>query len=79
MDVKKLVSEALCEQLGVSADRILPEVDFYSDLGGDSLDFVELIMYFEEEMDFEIEDKDVEKLRTVKEFTDYLEKRNNST
>jgi acyl carrier protein len=46
------VASALREQLGLAPDaRITPEMDFYADLNGDSLDMAELIMKLEEMFD----------------------------
>ena len=44
------VKEIIVEQLGVDADQVKPESNFVDDLGADSLDTVELIMSFEEEI-----------------------------
>ena len=44
------------------------------DLGADSLDIVELIMAFEEEFNIEIPDDVAEKIKTVKDTVDYIEK-----
>ena len=43
------------------------------DLGADSLDVVELVMQFEEAFDIQIPDEDAEKIKTVKDATDYIE------
>jgi acyl carrier protein len=45
-----------------------------ADLGADSLDVVELVMQFEEAFDIQIPDEDAEKIKTVKDATDYIEK-----
>ena len=44
------------------------------DLGADSLDVVELVMQFEEAFDIQIPDEDAEKIKTVKDAVDYIEK-----
>ena len=44
------------------------------DLGADSLDLVELIMAMEEGFDIEIPDEDAEKIATVQDAMDYVEK-----
>jgi acyl carrier protein len=44
------------------------------DLGADSLDLVELIMAMEEEFDVEIPDEDAEKINTVQNAIDYINK-----
>ena len=66
------INEIIMEQLGVDEDQITPDASFIDDLGADSLDTVELVMAFEEEFDIEIPDEDAEKIRTVKDVTDYL-------
>jgi len=68
--VKKIV----VEQLGVSEDQVTPEAKFIEDLGADSLDQVELVMAFEEEFGADIPDEDAEKLTTVGEAIEYVEK-----
>ena len=66
------IKEIIVEQLGVEEDQITPDASFIDDLGADSLDTVELVMAFEEEFDIEIPDEDAEKIRTVRDVTDYL-------
>lgn len=64
----------IMEQLGVEEDEIRIESNFVDDLGADSLDIVELVMAVEEEFDFEISDEDAEKIRTVGELVQYIDK-----
>lgn len=73
-DVKEKVKKIICEQLNVSEDDVVPEASFVDDLGADSLDQVELIMAMEEEFDVSIPDEDAEKIATVKDAIDYIEK-----
>jgi len=74
-DTQQKVIDLIVDQLGVDADSVTPEAHFIDDLGADSLDTVELVMAFEEEFDIEIPDEDAEKLETVKDAIDYLNKR----
>jgi acyl carrier protein len=69
------VKQIIAEKLGVSEDKITATASFVDDLGADSLDQVELIMAFEDAFDIEIPDEDAEKLRTVKDAMDYLQKK----
>ncbi|MDP1589824.1 MAG: acyl carrier protein, partial [Prosthecobacter sp.] len=57
-----LVTQILCEQLGLEPDQVKPESGLSKDLGADSLDTVEIIMAFEEEFGLDIPDHDVENL-----------------
>jgi acyl carrier protein len=63
------------EQLSVAPDDVKMESTFIDDLGADSLDIVELIMAFEEEFNTEIPDEVAEKIRTVKDAVDLLDKK----
>ncbi|MBN2037929.1 MAG: acyl carrier protein [Chitinispirillaceae bacterium] len=74
-EMEAKVKQIIAEKLGVSEDKITPQASFVDDLGADSLDQVELIMAFEDAFDIEIPDEDAEKMRTVKDAMDYLQKK----
>jgi acyl carrier protein len=75
MSVQQEVIDIIIEQLGVDANDVTPEKSFVEDLNADSLDLTELIMTFEEKFGFEISEEDAEKLKTVNDVIDYIEKR----
>ncbi|HET9699010.1 MAG TPA: acyl carrier protein [Terriglobales bacterium] len=68
------VKQIVVEQLGVDEAEVTPSASFVDDLGADSLDTVELVMAFEEAFDIEIPDEDAEKIRTVKDAIEYIDK-----
>jgi acyl carrier protein len=72
MSVEEKVKSIIVEQLGVDADEVTNNASFTDDLGGDSLDIVELVMAFEEEFDIEIPDEEAEKIGTVAEAIAYI-------
>ena len=72
MGVDEKVKNVVIEQLGVSADEVVPEASFVDDLGADSLDLVELVMVLEEEFSKEIPDEDAEKIQTVQDAINYI-------
>lgn len=74
MAVEDKVKQIIVEQLGVDEAEVTPTASFVDDLGADSLDQVELIMAFEEAFDIEIPDEDAEKIKTVQDAVDYVEK-----
>ena len=72
-NVEERVKKIVAEQLGVKED-IANDASFVDDLGADSLDTVELVMALEEEFECEIPDDDAEKITTVQQAIDYVEK-----
>jgi acyl carrier protein len=72
--IDEKVKQIVVEQLGVEEGEVTSGASFVDDLGADSLDQVELVMAFEEAFDVEIPDEDAEKIRTVKDAIEYLEK-----
>ena len=58
-----------------SPEKIKPDTRFKEDLNIDSLDALELIMELESTFGFEIPDEDAEKLFTIQDIVDYLEKK----
>ncbi|MCI0329686.1 MAG: acyl carrier protein [candidate division Zixibacteria bacterium] len=72
--IEQKVREIIVEQLGVDPEQVTHEASFVDDLGADSLDTVELVMALEEEFDLEIPDEDAEKITTVGEAIEYIER-----
>tara|TARA_B100000965_G_scaffold226063_1_gene189246 strand:+ start:1010 stop:1243 length:234 start_codon:yes stop_codon:yes gene_type:complete len=68
------VKEIVVDKLGVESSKVTLEAKFIDDLGADSLDTVELIMQFEEEFEIEIPDEDAEKITSVGQAVDYINK-----
>ena len=72
--VEERVIDIVAEQLGQEKDKITRETSFVNDLGADSLDTVELVMELEEEFDINIPDEAAEKIQTVGQAIEYIEK-----
>lgn len=73
-DIAGRVKDIVVKQLRVNEPKVTESASFVDDLGADSLDTVELVMAFEEEFECEIPDDAAEKIRTVKDAIDYIEK-----
>ena len=69
------IKAIIIEQLDITEEECIPAAAFIDDLGADSLDIVELIMAMEDHFGLEISDDDLEKIRTVKDITDYIKER----
>ena len=72
--VEERVKQIIVEQLGVEEAEVTSSASFVDDLGADSLDTVELVMAFEEAFDIEIPDEEAEKIKTVQDAVDYIQK-----
>jgi acyl carrier protein len=74
VSVEQKVIEIVCEHLAVNKEQVTRNTNFIEDIGADSLDIVELIMELEEEFDIQIPDEQAEKIKTVGEAIDYIER-----
>ena len=72
--MKDKILEIIKEKVKDSSIEIKGNSTFVEDLGMDSLDTVELVMAFEEELGVIIPDKDVDSLLTVDDVINYLQK-----
>ena len=72
--IEEKVKDIIVEQLGVNPEQVTPKASFIEDLGADSLDIVELVMELEEEFEITIPDDQAEKIKTVGEAIDYIER-----
>jgi acyl carrier protein len=73
-DIAERVKKIVVEHLGVEESQVTPEASFIDDLGADSLDTVELVMAFEEAFSVESPEDAAEKISTVKDAIEYIEK-----
>ncbi len=73
-DISSEVKRIIKEQLDVDEKDIKPESTFIEDLGADSLGLVELVLAFEEAFEIDIPDEDTEKIRSVQDAIDYIER-----
>lgn len=73
-DISAKVTAIIVDKLGVDEGEISNEASFTNDLGADSLDTVELIMEFEKEFNIAIPDDQAEKIGTVGQAVEYIEK-----
>jgi acyl carrier protein len=72
--IEERVINIVCENLGVNKEQVNRSTSFTEDIGADSLDIVELVMELEEEFEITIPDEQAEKIKTVGEAIDYIER-----
>jgi len=73
-EVADKVKTIVAKSIGVEESRVTPDASFVDDLGADSLDTIELWMTLEEAFNIEIPEEDAEKMITVEDAIDYIEK-----
>lgn len=66
------IKKILAEQFSLNEEDITKETSFAEDIGADSLDLVELVMALEQEFDLEIDDDEVENIKTVGDAVRYI-------
>ena len=81
--IQERVQAIVAERLGVERDKVVPEASFVDDLNADSLDLVELIMAFAEELDggdepLKISDEDAEGIKTIQNAGDFIKGKGHS-
>jgi acyl carrier protein len=74
MSTFEKIKKIILEHLDVNESDVVLGADFMEDLGADSLDVAELIMSIEDEFNLEINEEDLEGMRTIEDVVDYLEK-----
>ncbi len=68
------IRNILSEELYIDKEKITLDTDFREDLGADSLDLFEMVMSLEDEYDIQMDTEQLEKIKTVKDLIDVLEK-----
>lgn len=74
MEFEKL-KEIIVDVLGCNEDEITMDTTFVDDLGADSLDIFQIIMGIEEDFDIEIDNEEAEKITTVQDAVDQIQKK----
>ncbi len=71
---KEKIINLIAEQLDADPENLTMETNLIEDLGADSLDIADLVMELEEQLDVEISDEDLAKLKTVGDIVEYIDK-----
>ena len=74
MEFEKL-KKIIAEVLNVDEEEISMETTFVDDLGADSLDVFQIIMGLEEEFDIEIPNEEAEKIVTVGDAVEQIDRK----
>jgi acyl carrier protein len=74
LNITERVRKVIADHLGHDVEDVLPEMKISRDLGADSLDRVELDMAIEEEFNIEIDYATADKIKTVKNYIDAVDR-----
>lgn len=74
LEVATRVKQIIVQQLEVNAEAVVPTANLVQDLEADSLAIVELVMAFEEIFDIEITVDKAEKILTVQDAVDCIQR-----
>jgi acyl carrier protein len=69
-DIRRVIQK----RLDVAEDRVIPDASFREDLGADSLALMDLSLALEEAFNIEIPDDEADKIRTVRDAVNFVEK-----
>lgn len=70
----ELLKEAIVSVLKVYPGEITDETTFLGDLGADSLDVYQIVLYVEDALKVNFEMEDIKQIQTVKEAVDLIKK-----
>ncbi|NLY09925.1 MAG: acyl carrier protein [Tissierellia bacterium] len=71
--MEQRVIEIIAEQFQMDPKELSLSMTFKEDLDADSIELVELIMTLEEEFNIEVEDDQLEKIKTIGDVVEQLE------
>lgn len=72
--IKAKVIKLIADQAGVAEASISGSTSLQADLELDSLDIMDLLLVLEEEFDMQIPDEELNKIQTVTDIVNYIEK-----
>lgn len=65
MNIEQEIKKIISDQLGIDLDLVTNDKHFIKDLGGDSLDTVEMLLSLEDKFGVEVPDEVAEEIHTV--------------
>lgn len=77
MDKKEIydtITAYFIEEFEIPPEKIKPEATLFKDLGLDSIDALDMIGMLESKIEFEVNEKELKKIRTVQDVVEYVAK-----
>lgn len=74
-EIFAILQDLIAEKLGCKVEAVRPKSNLSLDLGADSLDRVNIIIEVEQKFGIQITDDEADKLETVQDFVELIEKK----
>ena len=74
-EILEKVRRMIAEKLGIDLDDVKEDANIIEDLGADSLDLVDIVMYVGDTFGIRVEDEELEKIKTLKDIVDGIVKK----
>ncbi|HIP92561.1 MAG TPA: acyl carrier protein [Thermotoga sp.] len=74
-EILEKIRRMISEKLEIGIDEVREDANIIEDLGADSLDLVDIIMYVEDTFGIRVEDEELEKIRTLEDIVDNIAKK----
>jgi acyl carrier protein len=78
-DLESKIKSVVAKHYGIAEDQVKGDSSFVGDLGGDSLDIIELLLTLEDKHGIVIPEEVAENLDTVQKVYDYINSQSNDT
>lgn len=71
-EIFSLIKEYFIEEFEIPEEDIKPEAELFTDLELDSIDALDMVSMLESKYEFEIDEEEVKKIRTIQDVIDFI-------
>ena len=75
MTIEERINHFLVEEMEIDPDRIKPDARLKEDMGIDSLEVVDTVVFVENEFGFKMKSEEFKDIKTFGQFVDYITER----
>ena len=75
MTIEEKINHFLVDEMEIDPDRIKPDARLKEDMGIDSLEVVDTVVFVENEFGFKMKSEEFKEIKTYGQFVDYITKR----
>ncbi len=71
-EIFSLIKEYFIEEFEIPEEDIKPEAELFTDLELDSIDALDMVSMLESKYEFEVDEEEVKKIRTIQDIIDFI-------